>query len=206
VTQAVGIEQHTVSELLDAIAARQPVPGGGAVAALTAALAAALGRMVVEYSRGKSSATGHEALHAEVLSALADLQARALTLAEADAEAFGKLSGLWKLKRDDPQRQAQWPGAVAAAIDAPRRVMETSRQALELLNRLSESVGANIRSDLAISALLAQAGAEAAACNVRINLPLLEDADEGRRLEAETVQRLAAAADLRRAIEDACRV
>jgi len=50
------------------------------LAALTAALSSALGRMVVEYSRGKKSAAGHEAAHAEILSALAELQATALAL------------------------------------------------------------------------------------------------------------------------------
>jgi formiminotetrahydrofolate cyclodeaminase len=202
----VGIDQQKVGGLLDAIAAKQPVPGGGAVAALTAALSSALGRMVVEYSQGKKAAAGHEAEHAEILAALGRLQADALALADADAEAFTKLSGLWKLKRDDPQRQAAWAGAVAACVDAPRRVMDASLEALDCLDRLSASVGANIRSDLAIAALLAQAGAEAAACNVRINLPLLDDAEEAARLEAETARRLETAAAARSAIAAACRV
>jgi formiminotetrahydrofolate cyclodeaminase len=202
----VGIDQQNVGALLDAIAARRPVPGGGAVAALTAALSSALGRMVVEYSRGKPSAAGHETEHAEVLAALHGLQGRALALADADAQAFAKLSGLWKLKRDDPQRRAEWPAAVAACIDAPRRVMDASLEALDCLERLSASVGANIRSDLAIAALLAQAGAEAAACNVRINLPLLDDRREAERLETETAGRLATAAARRGAVAAACRV
>jgi formiminotetrahydrofolate cyclodeaminase len=202
----VGIDQQKVGELLDAVAARQPVPGGGAVAALTAALSAALGRMVVEYSRGRKSSAGHEQAHAEILSSLARLQSTALSLADADAEAFAKLSALWKLARDDPRRRQEWPGAVAAAIDAPRRVMEAALEALGCLERLSGSVGANIRSDLAISALLAQAGAEAAACNVRINLPLLDDAQQAGDLERETARRLEQAASRRRAIEAACRV
>ena len=200
-----GIDQQKVGELLDSIAARQPVPGGGAVAALTAALAAALGRMVVEYSRGKPSAAGHEAFQDEALSRLSGLQAAALALADADAEAFATLSGLWKLKPDDPRRRAEWAGAVAAAIDAPRRVMESSLEALDLLDRLSESTGANIRSDLAISALLARASTEAAACNARINLPLLQDPAEAERLEAETVEKIERAGRYRDRIVHACR-
>jgi formiminotetrahydrofolate cyclodeaminase len=200
----VGIDQQKVGELLDSIAARQPVPGGGAVAALTAALAAALGRMVVEYSRGKASAAGHEALQDDALSRLSGLQAAALNLADADAEAFATLSGLWKLEPDDPRRRAEWAGAVAAAIDAPRRVAESSLEALDLLDRLSESTGANIRSDLAIAALLAQASTEAAACNVRINLPLLEDPAQAERLAAETAEKIERAGRFRDRIMHAC--
>jgi formiminotetrahydrofolate cyclodeaminase len=201
----VGIDHQKVGELLDSIAAKQPVPGGGAVAGLTAALAAALGRMVVEYSRGKKAAAGHEAFQDDALSALTRLQAGALALADADAEAFATLSKLWKLKPDDPRRRADWADAVAAAIDAPRRVMESSLEVLDLLDRLSASTGANIRSDLAISALLALAGTEAAACNVRINLPLLEDTPEAERLEAETADRIRQATRLRDRIVDTCR-
>jgi formiminotetrahydrofolate cyclodeaminase len=200
----VDIGKLTVGELLESIAAREPVPGGGAVAALTTALAAALGRMVVEFSRGKTSA-GHEALHAEALATLSRLQSAAVELADADAAAFAKLAELWKLKRDDERRRSQWPDAVAAAIDAPRRVMVAALEALDLLERISETTGANIRSDLAISALLAQAGAEAAACNVRINLPLVEDCAGAQRLEAETAETLDQAARLRSAVDQACR-
>jgi formiminotetrahydrofolate cyclodeaminase len=200
----VGIDQQTVGELLDSIAAKKPVPGGGAVAALTAALAAALGRMVVEYSRGKPSAAGHEAFQDEALTRLSRLQAQALALADTDADAFAKLSGLWKLEPDDPRRRAEWAGAVAAAIDAPRRVMVSSLEALGLLDRLSESTGANIRSDLNISALLAQASAEAAASNVRINLPLLDEPAEAERLEAETAEMLQEAVQVRDRIVHAC--
>ena len=41
---------HTVAEFVAAAAAKQPVPGGGSVAALVGALGAAMGEMVVNYS------------------------------------------------------------------------------------------------------------------------------------------------------------
>lgn len=194
------IDRLAVGELLESVAARAPVPGGGAVAALTAGLAAALGRMVVAYS-----GTKQEAGLAEAGDALGRLQQRALELAGADAEAFARLSELWTLPAEDEHRRAEWAGVVAGAIDAPRRVIETSRETLRVLDRLSAAASRNLRSDLAIAALLAQAAAEAAAWNVRINLPLVADDAEARRLEAETETVLAEVGALRDAVERACR-
>ena len=46
-------QTNTLADFLDATAARQPTPGGGAVTALAGVLAAAIGEMVLNYSVGK---------------------------------------------------------------------------------------------------------------------------------------------------------
>ena len=175
------IDQRTLGEMLAAIAARTPAPGGGAAAAITAAMSAALVQMVVRYSAGQPD---------EDLASLERLGSDALRLADADAQAFAALSGLWKLPRDDARRRAEWAGAVAAAIAAPRGVMQTALDTLKLLDRLSGTANANLRSDVAIAALLAVAGARSAAWNVRVNLPLVDDPAEAARIGAEVERTL----------------
>ena len=188
--------------LLEAIAARQPTPGGGAVAAVTVSLASALGEMVLRY---QPPAAQHETLHREGLETMGRLGSSALALADTDARAFEKLSALWKLGPDDPGRRAEWPDAVAGAIDAPQRILATGLEVLEVLDRVRESVGTNLRSDLAIAALLARCGAEAASWNVHVNLPHLGDKDRAARLGQETDRSVARAAALCDAIEQTCR-
>ncbi len=200
----VTIGQENVEYLLAAIAAKTPTPGGGAVAAITSALAAALGQMVVNYTCSKPSLADHNELHEEALRTLAELQSSALRLADADAEAFAHLSDLWGLPADDARRQAEWNDAVAAAIDAPRQVMGASMGTLRLTERLSGKTVRNLRSDLAITALLAEAGARAAACNVRINIPLLNDKAEAAELEAQVVGILQQAARICAVVQEAC--
>ncbi len=195
------VEQKTVEDLLEAIAAKQPTPGGGAVAALTSALAAALGEMVVRYRLGKAGSN----IQPDVLEALTTLRQAATELAAADATAFARLSELWKLSPDDPKRRGEWTHAVQGAIDPPSRVIGTSLEILQQLDQIRDSAGASLRSDLAIAALLAQAGAEAAAWNIRVNLPLLDDDAEAARHESETDDRLRRAGALRDSIEIACR-
>ena len=199
-----SIANESIENLLGAIAAKTPTPGGGAVAAITSALAAALGQMVVAYSRSKESLKEHSQLHEEALGTLEQLQGSALKLADTDAEAFGHLSDLWGLPADDARRQAEWEGAVAAAIAPPRQIMGTSMSTLRLLDQLAGKTIRTLRSDLAITALLAEAGVRAAACNVRINIPLLDDTIEAAELEAEVVGAIQRAATICSAIQEAC--
>ncbi len=187
-----SIDQRTLGEILAAIAARTPAPGGGAAAALTAAMSAALVQMVVRYSAGQPD---------EDLASLERLGSDALRLADADAQAFAALSRLWKLPRDDARRRAGWAGAVAAAIAAPRGVKQTALDTLKLLDRLSATANANLRSDVAIAALLAVTGARSAAWNVRVNLPLVDDPEEAARIGAEVERTLEETDRLARSIE-----
>jgi hypothetical protein len=109
----------SVEEFSDMLAAKTPTPGGGAVAAVTASHAAALGAMVLEFSLGKPKFAEHEATNASALARLRELRHEALELADRDAEAYGALNALWKLPKDAPARLTAWDAAVAAAIDAP---------------------------------------------------------------------------------------
>jgi formiminotetrahydrofolate cyclodeaminase len=199
------LEEQTVGDALVSIAAKQPTPGGGAVAALVAAVGAALGEMVVNYSSGKTSLLEHEALHQEALEALARFRGLALELAEEDERAYGRLNELWKLEKDDPRRATEFPPVVEAAIDVPRRALEACLSMLSLLERLAGKTNRMLASDLAIAAVLAEAGARSAAWNVRINLPLLDDAAATERYAGETDDRLVRARRMCEAVEQACR-
>ncbi len=166
-----------LEEVLSSIAAAEPVPGGGAVAGLVEAIGSALGLMVVGYSEGRRSLAEHAPMHAEVRAELEGHRRRALELAAADAAAYSRLNALWRRPDDDPERLAAMPAAVSAAIAAPRAMAETGLETLAALERLVGRSNRHLGSDLAIAAILAEAAVRSAVWNVRINLPLLEDAD-----------------------------
>ena len=198
------LADQTVREFLEALAAKQPTPGGGAVASVTTAISAALGRMVVNYSLGKKSLAAHDALHQEAIASLAELGSRALRLADDDAAAYGRLNALWKLDKADPKRVAEFPQAVEQAIAAPHAVLHACMELLRLLDRLCGATNAMLASDLAIAAVLAEAGARSAAWNVRINLPLIEDLGVREVFERTLTQSLADAHTLAQRIEMRC--
>lgn len=197
------IVDATTATLLNAIAAKSPVPGGGAVAGLTGAIGVALGTMVVAYSEGRRSLAEHADHLATVRTALEDARTRCLELAAEDARAYAALNALWRLPEDDPGRIAGMPDAVAAAIAAPRGLMDTGMDVLAVLESLIGRSNRHLGSDLAIAAILTDAAVRSAAWNVRINLPLLTD--EAARAEAEgfVASRLKDAASVCREIEQA---
>jgi formiminotetrahydrofolate cyclodeaminase len=89
-----GFGYQSVSELLDALAARTPAPGGGSAAALALAMAAALSAMAARYSEGQLDAAG------EIAEAAECVRARALQLAEEDAGAYTAVLAARRLPAD----------------------------------------------------------------------------------------------------------
>lgn len=199
-----AFEDQSVREFLEAVAAKQPTPGGGAVASIVAALATALGRMVVNYSAGKKSLAGHDALHREAIQSLQQLGDRALELAEDDARAYARLNALGKLDKNDPKRIAEFPEAAEEAINAPHAVLHVCMEALRLLQQLCGTTSAMLASDLAMAAILAEAAARSAAWNVRINLPLLEPELVRATFEQTIAKTLQQANTIAHDIEKAC--
>ena len=192
-------------ELLAALAAKQPVPGGGAAAGLVLATAAGLGSMVLRYSVGKKAFAAWNGELEQALETCDRLRLDAIAAADADAAAYAGLSSLWKLAEDDPIRVERWTPAVEAAIAAPRHAMTLAETLLATLESLPGRTSRTIRSDLAIAAILADAAARSAAWNIRINLPLLGDAvaadEEGAAIDA----RLLGVRRRAEAIEARCR-
>lgn len=197
-------QEHKVSEFLDAVAAKSPTPGGGAVASFTAALGAALAQMVLRYSQGKKALSEHASLHDEALAELAAAAARFQELAQEDAQAYGNLNTLWKLDKADPMRIQQWSAAVHAAIQPPREIVSLSLKMLQRMKQLTGKTNAMLDSDLAIAAILAEAAARAGAWNVRINQPLMENVDEASQLQDQMQRELQQCRELCEQIDQAC--
>lgn len=146
----------SVGGLLERVAARTPAPGGGAVAALAGASAAALVAMAARFS-------GQPAERAE------ELRARLEPLADADAAAYTAVLAARRLPKDDPTRAARLADALAEATEVPRRVAAAATEVAALAARLVESGNPNLTGDALVGELLARAAAESATALVRIN-------------------------------------
>jgi formiminotetrahydrofolate cyclodeaminase len=198
------IEALTVGEFLEALASKSPVPGGGAVAGLAAAIAAALARMVVNFSTGKPALAAHAAVHDEAMAALRMLQRAAMDAANADAAAYARLNELMKLPATDARRQREWDDAVRGATAPPRAVVRTTLELLRVLERLCGVTNPNLRSDLAIAGIVAETATQAGAWNVRSNLPMLRHDAYSQVIDGEMAAALREAAERRTRIDHAC--
>jgi formiminotetrahydrofolate cyclodeaminase len=186
----------TIEQFLDATAAKQPAPGGGSVTALTGALAAAIGEMVLNYSIGKK---GLEAYQDELRPAVEELHRARLLMLELmveDQAAYAALTALRKLPHDAPQRLAEYPVALLASIRAPQAIGATAVAILGVCDRITNFVNYYLLSDLAVSADLAMATVRCAVYNVRVNLTSLTEESDRRAVEQSIGQLLANAAEL----------
>ena len=172
------VEQRVV-DFVAATASKEPTPGGGAIAALTAATGAALAEMVANLTFGKK---GYE----EVQSEMEELQTkseairnRMLVLSQADADVFNIFKNALGLpKNADEEKIARTAVIQQAYKDAamvPFEIGELAYQIFDLAELASRKGNQNLITDGIIAAINARAAVKAAFLNVRINLSGIKD-------------------------------
>lgn len=166
---------QSIDAFLSATAAKQPTPGGGSVAALTGALSAAIGEMVVNYSVGKKDLVQHQAELQTALTELTRARQIMLELMVEDQLAFHELSVCRKLPITDPQRSARFNEALNVCIGIPQTIGATAAAILGNCDKCVEMSNKFLLSDLAVCAELAMATVRCATYNVRVNLADVED-------------------------------
>jgi methenyltetrahydrofolate cyclohydrolase len=178
----------TIASFLRDLAARTSAPGGGATAALHAAQAAALIAMVARYSDGPRYDAG---VVARVLSAADPLAEQALSLAEADGVAFGKVTDAYQLPRQSEQEKAARSAAIAVALGGAARpqadLVVLSARLAGLAADLLPTANQNLIGDLLAAAASIQAAAEIARVNIETSLPAIRDRDPMLAAELATV-------------------
>ena len=197
--------QRPIEAWLDDLASPSPTPGGGAAAALAASTAASLARMVLAYSIDKPKLAAHRGANVAAAAMLDAARARALQLADEDAEAYAVLNAVFKRPKDDPGRADAMAEAAAGAIAPPTELLVLCARLLDQLEALTQTTSRMLASDLGVAAALAEAGARGAGWNIRANLPLLaaEQDPGGRAAEAEaTIERCG---KIRAVVDAACR-
>lgn len=174
----------TVRDLLDRLASDAPTPGGGAVAALTATLAADLGRMACRLTLGPQRFADRRPQVQPILDRLARAADALRLLIDEDAAAYAALSEALRRPRSDPAREQEVATAAAIAARVPLEIAMLARLANRELEALQPLANPNLAADVRVARLLAQAAASAATEMVRVNLPLLP-AGERERIERE---------------------
>lgn len=169
----------TVEQYAAAVAAGSPTPGGGSVAAVVASLAAGLAEMVINLTlAGRSAAADSDALRSAAAGA-ARLRADLLGLATADEAAYRGFRAAVALPKSTESevaaRRAALDVALRRAADVPLLIGSTASEVLVLLGTVVDVSTKHALSDLAASALLAEAAVKAALLNVTVNAGSMRD-------------------------------
>ena len=172
------VEQRVI-DFVAVTASKEPTPGGGAIAALTAATGAALAEMVANLTFGKK---GYEAVQTEmeVLQAKAEeIRNRMLELSQADADVFNIfMKALGLPKNTDEEKAVRTEAIQQAYKDAamvPFEIGELANQIFDLAELASRKGNQNLITDGIIAAINARAAVKSAFLNVRINLSGIKD-------------------------------
>ncbi|MBW0273484.1 formimidoyltetrahydrofolate cyclodeaminase [Nocardia sp. MH4] len=163
----------TLEHYLSELGAKVPAPGGGAVAALHAAQAAALVAMVARYTTRAKDAV-HQPIVERIIEAADAARARSLALADADAAAFTAVGAAYKLPKDTEAEVAARTEAINAALveaaRVPAAVVDEADEILSLAAELLPIGNPNVVTDIGAAADAARAAAMSSQLNIEINV------------------------------------
>jgi formiminotetrahydrofolate cyclodeaminase len=171
--------EQTLVGFLAELASAAPAPGGGAAAALQAALGAALVSMVCNLTIGKPRYAEHEATMLAVRADAEKARLSALALADEDAAAFSAVGAAYKLAKDTDEAKAVRAAAIQAALrgaaDVPLRTAAVAAEIVSLCARFLDGANVNVISDIAVAAASARAALASADINVWVNAQSMTD-------------------------------
>ncbi len=175
----------TMQEFLDALASKEPVPGGGGASALVGSVGAARCSMVANLTSGKKKYAQWQEDIERILEETARLQQRLQDLSLADEEAFLPLSAAYGMDKADPMRPQVMEKALKGATEVPLEMMRTLAKITPVLEELCQKGSRLAISDAAVAAAVCQAAMKGASMNVWINTKMMEDRAAAETYEAE---------------------
>ncbi len=175
----------TITEFMDELASKAPVPGGGGAAALTGAIGIALGDMVGELTTGKKKYADVEADIQALMIEAKSIQNEFLRLIDADAEAFAPLAEAYRIPKDELGRNEIMEEALKNGASVPMDIMRTCGRALDVVREFADKGSRLAVSDAGCAAACCKAAIQAASLNVFINTKSMKNREYAEALNAE---------------------
>jgi len=168
------LSRTSIRDFLAELSSAAPTPGGGAAAALTGAMSAALISMVCNLTVGRPRYAEVESAMQATLGQSESARQRLLELAEEDALAYRGVAAAYKLPRRNEEERSQRAAAIQQALEQaaepPLEVLTVSRALLSHCLAIAAHGNANVVSDAGVAAELCVAAVRSSILNVRVNL------------------------------------
>lgn len=160
-------------------ASNEPVPGGGSIAALSGALAAALAEMVANLTIGKKKYVEVESEMKGIVEALEVKRQELVELIDKDANSFDDVMKAFKLPKETDEEKAARSAAIQEgtkyAASVPLQTAKVAYSIMEYSKIVVEKGNTNAVTDGAVSAMMARTAVLSALMNVKINLGSIKD-------------------------------
>ncbi|WZL73809.1 cyclodeaminase/cyclohydrolase family protein [Clostridiaceae bacterium 35-E11] len=173
------LAEMNVKAFLDKTASNDPVPGGGSIAALSSAVAAALTEMVANLTIGKKKYVEVEEEMKEIAKIAAECRAKFVADIDKDSDAFNEVMDAFKLPKETDEekesRKAAIQEATKKAALVPLEVAQDAFKIMEIIEKVVVKGNQNAVTDGAVAAMMARTAVLSALYNVKINLGSIKD-------------------------------
>ena len=184
------LSEQKINLFTEELASAEPIPGGGSVSALSAALGMALGSMVANLTLPKAQAENAKEINSILVTAK-ELQEKFLALVDEDARVFQGVAAVFKMPKQTEEEKDERRRAMEKALQqAALPPLELARLCLEALYIQEKLLvlGTKIAiSDVGVGSLLLGASLRGAYLNVMINLGSIRDQEYIKTTEAELI-------------------
>ncbi|MBI3951583.1 MAG: glutamate formimidoyltransferase [Acidobacteria bacterium] len=197
----------SIGQFPDLVAAGTSVPGGGSVAALSGALAAALGQMMCTMTIGKKKFAEVEGQVRDILSQLGELRSSLTKAIAEDAASFDRVMAAYQLAKETEEGKQARAQAVQEAMKGaalvPLQTAHSAYQVLQSLYALVEVGNPNLLADVAVGGQLALAAIKGAYYNVVVNLHSITDEEFNNQHHSRILEIVEQAEELTEQLESA---
>lgn len=169
----------TVKEFLAKTAGNAPVPGGGSIAALSAAIASALTEMVANLTIGKKKYEDKEEMMKQIAASANNYQMLFIHDIDTDSDAYNNVFDAFKLPKETEEekkeRNKQIQETIKIAAEVPMEVARKAYAMMDIISQVAENGNQNAITDACVSMMTARTAVLGAILNVKINLSSLKD-------------------------------
>jgi len=171
----------SIKEFLVKTASNSPVPGGGSIAALSAAVAASLSEMVARLTIGKDGYDAFEEDMKKIAKDAADYRNKLIKDIDRDSNAYNNVIASFKLPKATEQEQKNRKRAIQEALKSaslvPLDVAKDAFKIIELAEKVVKYGNESAVTDAAVAVMMARTAVLSALYNVKINLVSIKDKD-----------------------------
>ena len=173
------LTNQKITDFLQKTASGTPVPGGGSVSALSAALGAGLTEMVANLTIAKKGYEAVENQMQEVAQKVQNLRKKLVAEVDKDSNAYKDVLAAFKLPKttedEKEQRTQAIQNAMKNAARVPLGVAYDALQVMDLAEKVIRNGNRNAVSDGAVGTMMARTAVLGALFNVKINLASVKD-------------------------------
>lgn len=182
-----------IKDYIEKLSSKEPIPGGGSVAALTGSLAASLTSMTFNLTIGKNSFKEYDENKKEVvynsLNKVKEYNEELLQFMDKDGEAFLSLMEAFKLPKNTEEEKVKRSESIQKgyknALEIPFYLAKKCIEIYKYVLIAGKYGNKNLISDTGMAAILLHSTVESALLNVKINLNGIKDEEYKNNIKSE---------------------